>query len=272
MAIQHTMTYRTWPNALVVEDLSRLREANPLVHCVTNLVVTNFTANVLLALGASPAMVIAKEEVGQFAPVASGLLINVGTVTSNDVDAMLGAARAADNAGTPWVLDPVAVGALSFRTDIVGQLINYHPTIIRGNASEILALAGEASKSKGADSTAGSDEALGAARELSTRTGAVVAVTGVVDYVTDGEEVIAVPGSHELLTKVTGSGCALGAVLAAFLGVEDSALRAAVSGSAVFAVAGERAAGEARGPGSLAVRLLDHLYLLGLGDVEREGK
>ena len=272
MAIQHTMTYRTWPNALVVEDLTRLREANPLVHCVTNLVVTNFTANVLLAVGASPAMVIAKEEVGQFAPVASALLINVGTVTSNDVDAMLGAARAADNAGTPWVLDPVAVGALTFRTDIVEQLITHHPTIIRGNASEILALAGETSKSKGADSTAGSDEALGAARELATSTGAVVAVTGVVDYVTDGEEVIAVPGSHELLTKVTGSGCALGAVLAAFLGVEDSALRAAVSGSAVFAVAGERAASEVRGPGSLAVALLDHLHLLGRGDAEREGK
>jgi hydroxyethylthiazole kinase len=272
MAIQHTMTYRTWPNTLVVEDLSRLREVNPLVHCVTNLVVTNFTANVLLAVGASPAMVVAKEEVGQFAPIASGLLINVGTVTSNDVDAMLGAARAADHAGTPWVLDPVAVGALTFRTDVVEQLINHHPTIIRGNASEILALAGESSSAKGADSTADSADALGAARELSVRSGAVVAVTGVVDYVTDGEEVIAVPGSHELLTKVTGSGCALGAVLAAFLGVEDSALRAAVSGSAVFATAGERAAREARGPGSLAVALLDHLYLLGRGDHDPEGR
>jgi hydroxyethylthiazole kinase len=272
MAIQHTMSYRTWPNPLVVDDLFRLREANPLVHCVTNLVVTNFTANVLLALGASPAMVVAKEEVGQFAPIASGLLINVGTVTSNDVDAMLSAARAADQAGTPWVLDPVAVGALTFRTDVVEQLITHHPTIIRGNASEILALAGESSTAKGADSTADSADALGAARELSVRSGAVIAVTGVVDYVTDGEEVIAVPGSHELLTKVTGSGCALGAVLAAFLGVEDSALRAAVSGSAVFATAGERAARESRGPGSLAVALVDHLFLLGRGEQDPEGR
>jgi hydroxyethylthiazole kinase len=176
---------------------------------------------------------------------------------------MLGAAAAADQAGTPWVLDPVAVGALAFRTGIVEELLEHHPTIIRGNASEILALAGEASGSKGADSTADSSEAIDGARHLARRTGAVVAVTGVVDFVTDGEDVIGIPGSHELLTKVTGSGCALGAVLAAFLGIEDSALRAAVSGSAVFAIAGERAALDSRGPGSLAVALIDNLYLVG---------
>jgi hydroxyethylthiazole kinase len=263
MTLQETVSHRTWPDASVVGDLARLRQKNPLVHCVTNLVVTNFTANVLLAVGASPAMVVAVEEVGQFAPVADALLVNVGTVTAIDAGAMLAAARAADQAGTPWVLDPVAVGALTFRTDVVGQLLDSHPRIIRGNASEILALAGEGSGSKGADSTADSSEALDGARALARRTGAVVAVTGVIDYVTDGDEVIGIPGSHELLTKVTGSGCALGAVLAAFLGVEDSALRAAVSGSAVFAIAGERAAQDARGPGSLAVALLDHLYLVG---------
>jgi hydroxyethylthiazole kinase len=263
MTLKETFTHTTWPDASIVEDLTRLRQKNPLVHCVTNLVVTSFTANVLLAVGASPAMVVAVEEVGQFAPVADALLVNVGTVTAIDAGAMLEAARAANQAGTPWVLDPVAVGALSFRTDVVQQLLGHHPTIIRGNASEILALAGEGSKSKGADSTADSSEALDGARSLATRTGAVVAVTGVVDYVTDGNEVVGVPGSHELLTKVTGSGCALGAVLAAFVGVQDSVFRAAVSGSAVFAIAGERAAHDARGPGSLAVALVDHLYLVG---------
>jgi hydroxyethylthiazole kinase len=263
MTLQETVSYRTWPDPTVVEDLSKVRARNPLVHCVTNLVVTNFTANVLLAVGASPAMVVALEEVAQFAPVADAVLVNVGTVTSFDAQAMLGAAAAADRAGTPWVLDPVAVGALTFRTGIVEQLLEHHPTIIRGNASEILALAGEASGSKGADSTADSSEAIDGARHLAQRTGAVVAVTGVVDFVTDGDDVIGIPGSHELLTKVTGSGCALGAVLAAFLGIEDSPLRAAVSGSAVFAIAGERAAADSRGPGSLAVTLIDNLYLVG---------
>jgi hydroxyethylthiazole kinase len=268
MTLQQTVTYSTWPDAAIIEDLEKLRARNPLVHCVTNLVVTNFTANVLLAVGASPAMVVAVEEVGQFAPVADALLVNVGTVTATDADAMLAAARAADQADTPWVLDPVAVGALAFRTDIVTRLIEHHPSIIRGNASEILALAGEASGSKGADSTADSSEALEGARALAKRTGAVVAVTGVVDFVTDGDEVVGIPGSHELLTKVTGSGCALGAVLAAFLGLGDTPLRAAVSGSAVFAIAGERAAEDARGPGSLAVALLDRLYLVGHEGVE----
>jgi hydroxyethylthiazole kinase len=265
-------TTRTWPDETIVKDLARLREANPLVHCVTNLVVTGFTANVLLAVGASPAMVVASEEVGDFAPVAQGLLVNVGTVTRHDVEGMIGAASAAQLAGTPWVLDPVAVGALRFRTEIVDQLLEHHPSIIRGNASEILALAGEAGASKGADSTADSADAIEGAKRLASRTGAVVAVTGVVDYVTDGDEVVAIPGSHELLTKVTGSGCALGAVLAAFLGVADSPLQAAVSGSAVYALAGERAAIGARGPGTVAVALLDNLYLIGReGDDGREG-
>jgi hydroxyethylthiazole kinase len=253
----------TWPDGTVVKDLSKLRESNPLVHCVTNLVVTGFTANVLLAVGASPAMVLAEEEVGDFAPVSSALLINVGTVTKSDVPAMVGAARAAERAGTPWVLDPVAVGALRFRTGVVEELLAFRPSIIRGNASEILALAGEASVSKGADSTADSIDAIDAALTLARRHGAVVAVTGVVDYISDGVNVIGVPGSHEMLTKVTGSGCALGAVLAAFLGVSESPLQAAVSGSAVFARAAERAANESRGPGSLAFNLIDQLFLIG---------
>jgi hydroxyethylthiazole kinase len=253
----------TWPDGTVVKDLSKLRESNPLVHCVTNLVVTNFTANVLLAIGASPAMVLAEEEVVDFAPVSQALLINVGTVTKTDVPAMLAAARAAHEAGTPWVLDPVAVGALRFRTGVVEELIGFRPSIIRGNASEILSLAGEAVVSKGADSTADSSDAIDAAFALARRHDTVVAVTGVVDYVSDGVNVTAIPGSHELLTKVTGSGCALGAVLAAFLGVSESPLQAAISGSAVFARAAERAANESRGPGTLAFNLIDQLYLIG---------
>jgi len=245
---------RTWTDDSVTKDLAQLRATSPLTHCLTNLVVTGFTANVLLAVGASPAMVIAAEEVEDFAAVAEGLLVNVGTVTSADTDAMNRAARAARAARTPWVLDPVAVGP---------RLLEHGPSIIRGNASEILALVGSSGGGRGADSTSDSREAIEGARELATRTGAVVAVSGAVDYITDGEEVVGVPGGHVLLTKVTGSGCALGAVMAAFLGVSHAPLDAAIGASAVFAAAGERAAAKAQGPGGLAVGLLDELYRLG---------
>jgi hydroxyethylthiazole kinase len=245
---------------LVVRDLQRLRDRSPLTHCITNIVVTGFTANVLLAIGASPAMVLAAEESADFAAVADALLINVGTVTPADVEGMTVAARSAQAAGTPWVLDPVAVGPLRYRTEFVGKLLKYRPSVIRGNGSEILALAGMAVGGKGVDSTAGSSEAITGAQELASCTGSVVAVSGAVDYVTDGTEVVAVPGGDVMLTKVTGTGCALGAVMAAFLAVSDTPLQAAVSASAVFAAAAERAAAEVRGPGGMAVALLDHLY------------
>lgn len=254
---------RTFSDEAVRADLARLRQVAPLTHCITNLVVTGFTANALLAVGASPAMVIAAEEVEDFAKVAAALLINVGTVTSADVGAILKAARAARAAATPWVLDPVAVGPLRFRTELVGELLQHQPSVIRGNASEILYLAAGAGGGKGVESTSDSSEAIDGAAELARRTGAVVAVSGVVDYVSDGQQVLAVPGGHELMTKVTGSGCALGAVIAAFLAVSATPLDAAVSASAVFALAGERAAADVRGPGGMAVALLDQLYLIG---------
>jgi len=253
---------RTAADQSVRADLRRLRELGPLTHCITNLVAAGFTANVLLALGASPAMVLAAEEAADFAAAADGLLINVGTVTSDDVAAMTAAARSAQSAGTPWVLDPVAVGRLPYRTRLVDELLRYDPTVIRGNASEILSLAGGAGGGKGPDSTADSSQAISGARALARRTGGVVAVSGAVDYVTDGDQTLEVPGGHMLLTKVTGTGCALGAVMAAFLAATDTALSAAVSASAVFAAAGERAAELAQGPGGMATALLDSLYLL----------
>ncbi len=251
-------------DASVANDLQRLRERSPLTHCITNIVVTGFTANVLLAIGASPAMVIAAEESADFAAVADALLINVGTITPADAVGMTVAARSAHAAGTPWVLDPVAAGALRYRTEFVGTLLEHQPTVIRGNGSEILALAGVAEGGKGVDSTAASDDAIAGAQELASATGAVVAVSGEVDYVTDGSTVVAVPGGDVLMTKVTGTGCALGAVMASFLAVSGSPLDAVVAASAVFAAAGERAASESRGPGSLAAALLDNLYLIGL--------
>jgi len=252
-------TERTWPDPEVAEDLAVLRREAPLTHCITNLVADNFTANVLLAVGASPAMVVAGEEAGGFAAIARALLVNVGTITPPDAQAMRTAAAAARAAGRPWVLDPVGAGALPYRTGVVAELLAHRPAIVRGNASEILAVAGAAGGGKGVESTAGSAEALPRARELAARLGAVVAVSGPNDYATDGNEVVSIAGGNALATRVTATGCALGAVMAALAGVARTPLRAAVAASMLFKIAAERAARSARGPGSFAVAFLDEL-------------
>ncbi|MGJ4788340.1 hydroxyethylthiazole kinase [Leptospira koniambonensis] len=255
---------KTWPSPEIVSDLADIRKHAPLTHVLTNIVVTNWTANVLLAAGASPAMVIAEEEVSDFATIAGGMLINVGTINSFDAKAMKSAAIAAHRAGTPWVLDPVAVGALRYRTEIAKDLLQHKPTVIRGNASEILALAGAVGGGKGVDSTAFSSDALPLAKKLATSTGSVIAVSGEVDYITDGKETIAVPGGHILMTKVTGVGCSLGALIASFLGVQKDPLQAAISASAIFAIAGSKAAEKSSGTGTFAVAFLDELTNLGV--------
>ncbi|MEV7607856.1 hydroxyethylthiazole kinase [Microbacterium sp. NPDC089320] len=249
--------------ASAAELLAGLRDSPPLTHCITNSVVTGFTANVLLALGAAPAMVDIVGEAGVFAGVASGLLINLGTPTPEQRAAGLEAAAAAAAAGTPWVLDPVAIGALPVRTALAHELADAGPTAIRGNASEILALAGRSAGGRGVDATDTTDAAADAALSLASRHGSVVAVSGPVDLVTDGVRLLRIANGHELLTRVTGGGCALGAVMAAFLGEARSTavdpLTAVASASLVYTIAAERAAAQASLPGSFAVALLDAL-------------
>lgn len=251
--------------------LEVLREAPPLTHCITNAVVTGFTANVLLALGAAPAMVDIVEEAGMFAGVASGMLINLGTPSPEQRAASLEAVAGASESGTPWVLDPVAIGVLPVRTALAHQLVQQRPTAIRGNASEILALAGLSSGGRGVDATDSTDSAADAASALARTTGGVVAVSGPVDLLTDGERVVRLANGHELLTRVTGGGCALGAVMAAFLGAARAsghdALTAVASASLVYTIAAERAAAASAGPGSFAVALLDALAAVGADDI-----
>jgi hydroxyethylthiazole kinase len=236
-----------------------LRETAPLVHCLTNTVVQTITANALLAAGAAPAMVDAPQEAGDFAAVASAVLINVGTVHERTAEAMRLAARSAASAGTPWVLDPVAVGGLAYRTRLAAELTELRPTVVRGNASEVMALAGAGAGGRGVDSTAGADDAATAAAGLAARTGGVVAVSGEVDLITDGRRTVRVGGGHVLLTRTTGAGCALGALVAAYLAVTDDPLTAAVAAHAHVALAAERAASLASGPGSFPAAWLDAL-------------
>ncbi|MBT2486687.1 MULTISPECIES: hydroxyethylthiazole kinase [unclassified Microbacterium] len=246
--------------------LEALRASPPLTHCITNAVVTGFTANVLLAVGAAPAMVDIVGEAEMFAGVASGLLINLGTPTPEQRAAALEAVTGAAASGTPWVLDPVAIGALPVRTALAHRLLEQRPTAIRGNASEILALAGLGAGGRGVDATHSTDAAADAAVSLARRTGGVAAISGPTDLITDGERVIRLANGHELLTRVTGGGCALGAVMAAFLGAADAArfdaLTAVASATLVYTIAAEMAAEGASGPGSFAVALLDALASL----------
>jgi hydroxyethylthiazole kinase len=244
-------------------DLYTAREAvrttAPLVHCLTNTVVQTITANALLAVGAAPAMVDAPQEAGDFAAVASAVLVNVGTVHERTAEAMRLAARSADAAGTPWVLDPVAVGALAYRTALAEELLASRPTVVRGNASEVMALAGVGAGGRGVDSTAGADDAAAAAVAQALRTGGVVAVSGVTDLLTDGQRTVRVGGGSPLLTRTTGAGCALGALVAAYLAVCDDPLTGAVAAHAHVALAAEAAARVAEGPGTFAALWLDAL-------------
>ncbi|MFF2496602.1 hydroxyethylthiazole kinase [Agromyces sp. NPDC058064] len=239
--------------------LDRLRESPPLVQCITNTVVTNFTANALLAVGAAPAMVDIVGEAGAFARVASAVLVNLGTPNPQQRDAAREAVAAAREAGTPWVLDPVAIGALPIRTALAHELVEFGPTAIRGNASEILALAGDGAGGRGVDAADSTEAAAGAAALLAERFGAVVAVSGPVDLITDGARTARIANGDALLTRVTGGGCALGAVTAAFLAAGDDPFEATVAANLVYTVAAELAAEGASGPGSFAPRFVDAL-------------
>jgi len=247
----------------VGDALATLRERSPLVQCLTNIVVAQWTANLLLATGAAPAMVDNPEESGVFAGIASGVLVNVGTPYGETAAAMEQAVAAAGRAGTPWVLDPVAAGPLlGWRTGIALSLLSVAaPAVVRGNASEVMALAGGAG-GKGVDSLDTPEAALDAARGLAGSHGTVVAVSGPVDHLTDGERLVTVANGHEWLTRVTGVGCALGALMAAFAGCVEDPLLAATAATATLTVAADEAAARTAGPGSFAVALLDELAAL----------
>ncbi len=244
--------------------LHAIRERQPVVHNLTNFVVMNSSANALLALGASPAMVHSSDEVEDFVVLSQALVINIGTLYSEQIAACKLAAIRAKAAGVPWVLDPVGAGATPYRQAAADALIRLGPSVVRGNGSEILTLAhpARAGRGRGVDSLHGSESALDAARQLAENSGAVIAVTGAVDYVTDGSRVVEIHNGHPLMTRVTGLGCSATAVIGAFLAVESDALAATAAALAVFGLAGELAAERARGPGSLQVELLDTLYAL----------
>lgn len=253
--------------------LAALRAKKPLVHNITNLVAMDVSANVLLAIGASPAMVHAVEEVAEFAAMADALVINTGTLSRPFADSMMLAAQAAAALGKPWVLDPVGAGASAFRNGILAGLMRLHPTIIRGNASEIMVLAqiaglsDEAVRPRGIDSQHATAAAEASAVALARHLACTVAATGQVDFITDGKRQRRLGNGDAVMTRVTALGCALSAVCAAFAAVSGDAFEAANAALAVYGVAGEMAATLSRGPGSFRVEFLDVLARIAKPDL-----
>ncbi len=241
--------------------LGRMRKERPLVHNITNYVVMNFTANTLLAMGASPVMAHAPEEVEEMAGLAGSLVINIGTLSSPWIDSMLMAGRKANSLGVPVIFDPVGSGATNLRTRTSRTIAReLEIAVVRGNASEVLSLAAEGTATKGVDSVHSVDDAMQAGKEIAKQVGSVVAITGKEDLITDGLKVVRCRNGHPLMGCITGAGCAATATIAAFAAVTDDALEAAAAGLALFGLAGELAAEKARSPGSFAVALVDALY------------
>ena len=246
------------PGALLRE----LRERKPLIHQITNYVVMNETANVTLAIGALPVMAHAPEEVEEMASHAGALVLNIGTLSQEWVEAMVLAGKAAGRAGVPVVLDPVGVGATSLRTESARRILEQvEVAVVRGNPAETAALAGIEAEIRGVESLGaaaeGAELASGAARALGT----TVSVTGATDFVSDGERTLAVRNGDPLLATITGSGCMSSTMTGCFLAVERS-VEAAAAALAAFGVAGEDAASGAKGPGTFHANLYDALYNL----------
>ncbi len=246
------------------ETLARIREQKPLVHQITNYVVMNETANATLALGALPVMAHAVEEVEEMVGLAGALVLNIGTLSPDWIEAMVLAGRAANARGIPIALDPVGAGATRYRTDTARGLLAELPIdVLRGNPGEIATLVGVEAEVRGVESIAAGGEAAELARAAARALDLVAAVTGPVDYVSDGTRVIAVENGHELLGTVTGTGCMSTAITGAFLAAEPgSSLDAAVGALVAFGVAGEDAAADAKGPGTFHAGLYDALAAL----------
>jgi len=255
------------------EILARLRESRPVVHSITNYVVMNSTANVLLAMGASPIMAHAQEEMEDICLISNSLVINIGTLSRSWIESMMLAGRLAVIAGKPFVLDPVGSGATKLRTETARNIIESSlPSAIRGNASEILSLSPQGGTTRGVDSIHSVEDAVDAARSIATSLGTVIAVTGERDLITDGKRSLIVSGGSPLMGYVTGTGCAASVIVGAFLAAERDAVTASACALAFFKLAGEKAAAEAKSPGRFWVKVLDALYEITPSDLESKAR
>ena len=249
-------------------DVAAVRKTVPLVHSITNLVVMSYNANALLALGAAPVMAHAREEVEEMVAIAGALVLNIGTLQPEWVEAMKLAAKKAASLNKPIILDPVGAGATSYRNRTITELlVMAKPAVIRGNASEIMSVSGQDSATKGVESLQSSEAAIDAAKTLARKIDGTVCVSGATDIITDKNGKTAfLQNGHPWMTKITGTGCSATAMIGAFTAVQPDYWRATVSAMAYLGVVGEFATEEVQkknqGVGSLQIKILDALQLM----------
>ncbi len=255
--------------AILAGILERVRQAQPVVHAITNWVTAGDVANVLEAIGARPVLAIAQEEVAEIVSRADSLMLNLGTPTSERVKAMILAGQKANKLQKPVALDPVGAGGSPFRDDLLRRLLSdLRVHVIRGNGAEIGALAGAGGKLRGVTAAEGPPDIVGAARTVCLRTGAVVAVSGERDLIVGKGRSMEVRNGHPWMGRVTGMGCMSTAMIAAFLAVEKDPMIGTLAALACFGVAGEHAGRRAAGPGTFKPALLDALSMIAPGDIE----
>ena len=260
-------------NEKAAQNLVAIRGKKPLIHNITNFVVMNYTANALLAMGASPVMAHARNEVEDMVAFAGALVLNIGTLDDDWIHSMIKAGKKASVQQTPIILDPVGSGATPLRTDSAKQIIEEtRVSVIRGNASEILSLRHADSKTKGVDSIHSVDEAAKTATVLAQELDTTLAITGPVDLVTDGDRVIRVKNGHPLMGYVTGTGCTATVTIGAFLAVDADPLSATATALAYFGLAGEVAGQNAGAPGSFMIQMIDALYTISPQDLKEGAK
>ncbi|MGR3764480.1 hydroxyethylthiazole kinase [Rossellomorea sp. NS-SX7] len=253
------------------ELVTKLREKNPLVHNITNVVVTNFTANGLLSLGASPVMAYAREEVADMARISGALVLNIGTLSHDEVEAMIIAGKAANEQGVPVVLDPVGAGATAFRTEMSKKILQeVMVSIIRGNAAEVANVAGDNWAIKGVDAGSGNGSTLELAEKVANQFDCTVVITGERDVISNGTKTNEVANGHPLLTKVTGTGCLLSSIIGSFAAIEKDLVKAATTAVSAYGIAAEKAAATTaeKGPGSFQIELLNQLSKISENDEE----
>ena len=258
----------------IIQAVEAVKQTNPMAGSITNTVTINLVANAQIAIGGSAAMVYLPDEAEFLARAGGATYLNVGTMFPIYEESLPRAARALYEAGRSWVLDPVAIGIGVLRTDVLRQFKAYKPSVIRGNPSEILALAGlwgleggtKGSNVRGVDSTDQVMAAKDAAVALARWTGGAVAASGETDLVTDGSVIALSHGGSHFMNRITGSGCALGGVMAEYATVASPFI-AALTGHAVFNLAAGRAEGKVEGPGSFQTMFLDELYKASAEDI-----
>ncbi len=251
--------------------LERIRKTAPLIHNITNFVVMNSSANILLAAGASPVMAHCKQEVEEMVSLADALVLNIGTLQEDWIESMICAAKAATVKGIPIILDPVGAGATRFRTGAVNRIMDEcRVSVLRGNASEIFSLGTSDIRTRGVDSSlAMTDDFVSAAREMAREKGCIIAISGEEDCITDGSRVFRVKNGQPIMTRVTGIGCGLSAITGAFCAVAgENLLEATAAAFGFYGLCGDMAIGESEKPGSFQVAFIDSLYAAEAADIE----